>query len=54
MGSMQITVGIWFFLMDLKGEVMGSRGGTAIIMTYEGHVHVHVLHIFGREDKDGH
>lgn len=34
MGSMQIRVGIWFFLMDLKGEVMGSRGGRAIIMTH--------------------
>lgn len=33
MGSMQIIVGIWFFLMDLKGEVTGSRGGRAIIMT---------------------
>lgn len=34
MGSMQIRVGIWFFLMDLKGEVRGSRGGAAIIMTH--------------------
>lgn len=34
MGSMQIRVGIWFFSMDLKGEVRGSRGGTAIIMTH--------------------
>lgn len=34
MGSMQIRVGIWFFSVDLKGEVRGSRGGTVIIMTY--------------------
>lgn len=34
MGSMQIRVGIWFFSMDLKGEVTWSRGGTAIIMTH--------------------
>lgn len=34
MGSMQIRAGIWFFSMDLKGEVRGSRGGTAIIMTH--------------------
>lgn len=34
MGSMQIRVGIWFFSMDLKGEMTGSRGGTAISMTH--------------------
>lgn len=34
MGSMQIRFGIWFFSVDLKGEVRGSRGGTAIIMTH--------------------
>lgn len=34
MGSMHIRVGIWFFSMDLKGEVTGSRGGTAITMTH--------------------
>lgn len=34
MGSVQIRVGIWFFSMDLKGEVRGSRGGMAIIMTH--------------------
>lgn len=26
MGSMQIRVGIWFFSMDMKGEVMRRRG----------------------------
>lgn len=34
MGSMQIRVGIWFFWMGPKGEVTGSRGGRAIIMTH--------------------
>ena len=34
MGSVQIKAGIWFFSADLKGEVRGSRGGTAIIMTH--------------------
>ena len=34
MGSMQIRVGIWFSSTDLKGEVRGSRGGTAIVMTH--------------------
>lgn len=34
MGSMQMGVGIWFFLVDLKSEVRGSRGGIAIIMTH--------------------
>lgn len=34
MGSMQITVGIWFFLVNVKSEVTGSRGGIAINMTH--------------------
>lgn len=34
MGSMQIKDGIWFFSVDLKGEVKRSRGGMAIITTH--------------------
>lgn len=34
MGFMQINIGIWFFLADLKSEVRGSKGGTAIIVTH--------------------
>ena len=50
MGSMQMRAGIWFFSMGLKGEVTRvKRRYSHYHDSYEGHIHIHVLHVRGRE-----